>query len=100
MIIISVYTLRIGNLGCNAVVGRSEVDSEKPELVLAEEIWRSHRTLRLNSGRPKTMENLLALYTFQRRGWYGDRQWRLYQNPRLSEARSSPLNSHVTLSCG
>lgn len=33
------------------------------ELVLSEEKWRSHRTLRMNSGRPETMENLPALYT-------------------------------------
>lgn len=33
------------------------------ELASAEEKWRSHRTLRMNSGRPETMENLPALYT-------------------------------------
>lgn len=33
------------------------------ELTLAEEKWRNHRTLRMNSGRPETMENLPALYT-------------------------------------
>ena len=33
------------------------------QLALAEEKWRNHRALRMNSGRPETMENLPALYT-------------------------------------
>lgn len=39
------------------------MDAETFDLALAEEKWRNHRLLRMNSGRPETMENLPALYT-------------------------------------
>ncbi|XP_025781793.1 nucleolar protein of 40 kDa [Puma concolor] len=47
----------------NAAAGRPGADTETLELALPEEKWRSHRTSRMNSGRPETMENLPALYT-------------------------------------
>ena len=42
---------------------KPEADTQTLQLALAGEKWRNHRTLRMNSGRPKTMENLPALYT-------------------------------------
>ena len=40
-----------------------ETDTQTLQLALAGEKWRNHRTLRMNSGRPKTVENLPALHT-------------------------------------
>lgn len=71
---------------------KPEADTQTLQLAFGEK-WRNHRTLRMNSGRPKTVENLPALYTtFQGEAAMLTDLWSLYQNPRLLEARSSPSN--------